>query len=105
MEGSDIKQTGVTVALDKERKLIFDLNSLCSLEEKYGSVDIAMGEMQTGKLSAIRYFLFLALSNEDDSLTEKQTGKLVTILNLSDIMNKLVEAINVSLPEVDPKNA
>jgi hypothetical protein len=102
MEGSDIKQIGVTINIDKERHLIFDLNSFCDLEDKYGTIEKALGEMGKGSIKAIRYMLYLGLLNEDESLNEKKVGKLIKIENLGEVMNALKIAIAISAPEVKP---
>jgi len=100
MEGSSIKQIGVTINLDKSRNLIFDLNSFCDLEDKYGTIENAMNEMQKGSIKAIRYMLYLGLLNEDETLTEKKVGKLIKIENLGEVMKSLKTAISISTPEI-----
>lgn len=106
MEGSGIKQIGVAINLDKERRLIFDLNSFCDLEDKYDTVEKAMVEMQKGSIKAIRYMLYLGLLNEDENLTERKVGKLIKIENLREVMAALTTAIAISTPDTksDRKN-
>lgn len=99
MEGHDIKQVGVTVNLDKERRLVFDLNALCELEEKYGSIDKGMKELQKGSLKAIRYMLYLGLLNEDESMTEKKVGKLITMQNIKEVMQAITTSVTNSTPK------
>lgn len=104
MESLDIKQKGVILKLDKERHLIFDLNAFCDLEDRYGTIEKALNEMQKGSIKAIRYMLYLGLLNEDDSLTENKVGKLIKLDNLGIVMEALKNAINVSMPKADEKN-
>ena len=104
MEGSDIRQIGIVIKLDRERHLIYDLNAFCDLEDKYGTIEKALDEMQKGSIKAIRYMLYLGLLNEDESLTEKKVGKLITMDNLQEVMKTLTLAMTVSSPEVDEKN-
>lgn len=104
MESEDIKQVGVPIKLDKERHLIFDLNSLCDIESKYGDITKAMDIISKNpSISDIRFLLWQGLKGEDESLTEKQAGHLINIYNLTAIMNALGDAMQVSLPEVQDK--
>jgi len=104
LEGKDIRQDGVIIKLDKERRLIFDLNALCTLEDEYGSVDKAFEAIsKNNKMKDIRHVLCLALQNEDDSMTEKQAGKLINIQNMKYVVGKLTETMIVSTPEGDGK--
>lgn len=104
MEASDIKQKGVLINIDKERRLVFDLNAFCELEDKYGTIEKAMNEMQKGSIKAIRYMLYLGLLNEDETLTENKVGKLITVDNLQEVMQSLTVAMAVSSPKIDEKN-
>lgn len=99
MEGTDIKQVGVSVTLDKERHLIFDLNSFCDLEDKYGSIDKAMDKITKGSMKDIRFMLYLGLLNDDETLDEKKVGKLITLDKISDIVKALGTAVQISAPE------
>ena len=101
MEGKDIRQDGVIIKLDKERHLIFDLNALCTLEEEYGDINKAFEAIsKNNKMKDIRHILCLALQNEDDSVTERKTGKLINIQNMKYVVEKITEALAVSTPEV-----
>jgi ATP-dependent protease HslVU (ClpYQ) ATPase subunit len=104
MLAGDIKQKGIEIELDKTRHLIFDLNALCELEEKYGTMDNAMQELYKGSMKAVRYMLYLALQNEDEALTEKSVGKLINLNNIDNVSKALSTAMGVSLPENDEKN-
>ena len=104
MESQDIKQIGVMVQLDKERRLVFDLNAFCELENKYETIEKAMTEVQKGSMKAIRYMLYLGLLNGDDTLNEAKVGKLITMDNLTNVMQSLTIAMTVSSPKIDEKN-
>lgn len=60
----------VNMVLDKERTLQFDLNAFAELENRYGSVDNAMKQLQQGKISDIRTILWVALIHEEVELDE-----------------------------------
>jgi hypothetical protein len=99
---NDIKQKGISIKLDKERHLSFDLNALCELEEKYETLAKALNVISSSpSMKDIRYILYLALAHEDEELTEKQVGKLITINNVNEVIDALGESLNISLPEVD----
>lgn len=100
MKAKDIKQKGIIVNLDKERHLVFDLNSFCELEDKYGTINKAFEALQQGSMKTIRYLLYVGLVHEDDSLTEKYVGSLLTLENMSEVMQNITEAISEAMPEV-----
>ncbi|ACA45729.1 hypothetical protein FDC22_06030 [Clostridium botulinum] len=107
MNGRDIKEIGVSIKLDKERHLIFDLNAMCELEEKFESIDAAFEKLSENmKMKDLRYTLWLALKYEDEEITEKEAGRLMTITEIDIILSKLGEALLGSLPEKneDEKN-
>lgn len=101
LQGSELKQTGVAVQLDKERTLLFDLNAICELETAYGSIQKAFELVEKGKMKVIRKMLWCALIHEDENLTELQVGKWLTLDGLGDIAVKLVEAFGGQTPEQD----
>lgn len=107
MNGRDIKEMGVPIKLDKERHFVFDLNAMCELEEKFESIDAAFEKLSKNiKMKDLRYTLWLALKYEDEEITEKEAGRLMTITEIDIISNKLGEALLGSLPESsqDEKN-
>lgn len=105
MNGRDIKQIGVPITLDKERHLVFDLNAMCELEEKFESIDNAFSKLAKNiKMKDLRYVLWLALRYEDEEITEKEAGRLITMSDMDMLLTKLGDALIGSLPESDKKN-
>ncbi|NFV48089.1 hypothetical protein FDJ70_10555 [Clostridium botulinum] len=100
---NNIKTTGATIILDKERKVIFDLNALCEIEEKYESLDKALEKLSSQNrmpsMKDIRYIFYLGLKNDDEKLTEKMVGSLITLSNIQDVVEVLGNAMTGSLPE------
>ena len=94
----DIREKAVTVILDKERHIIFDLNALADLEEEYGDITEAFKKLQSGSIKAIKKFIFIGLKHEDEELTEKEVGKMVTLENMGILGNAVNEAMEVGLP-------
>lgn len=102
MKARDIKQKGITINLDKERHLVFDLNAFCELEDKFGTINKAFDALQEeGSMKPIRYLLYVGLLHEDETLTEKMVGSLITLQNIGEIMQKVTEAIADAMPEVE----
>lgn len=99
-----MKEKGVKIKLDKERTMLFDLNALCELEESYGSIDKAFKEIQKMSFKTIRKLLFICLSHEDETLTEKQVGQFIGLNNIEAITSKITEAFGISTPQSEEKN-
>ncbi|MBD7967768.1 hypothetical protein [Paenibacillus gallinarum] len=102
---NNIRVVKLPVNLDKPRNLIYDLNAMIELEEKYGTQRKAIEAITSKKLKAIRTWLWAGLVHEDEFLTEKQVGSMLSGADpevLLDMVNKIMEALSVNLP--DPKN-
>jgi hypothetical protein len=100
----DIRPKPVKVMLDKERTLLFDLNAFACLEEEYGSVDEALDALAKGKIKALRAILWAGLQHDDESLTPKDVGKLLTLADLQRVAAVVNEALAQALPKPE-KNA
>jgi hypothetical protein len=105
MKLENVKEKRVFIKLDKKRELVFDLNALATLEKKYKKDFFATIEEFQDKNSvvALKALLYCSLKHEDKKLTLKQTGKLVKLINLTKVKQKVIEAINASM--VDPEDA
>lgn len=88
---SNTKRGQVTLVLDKERTLFYDLNALVNLEEL--GVDIS--KLQDGvQMSHVRAILWAGLVHEDKELTLEDVGAFVTIDNINEVSEKLTVAFN-----------
>lgn len=96
-----IKKAGVKIMLDKERIISFDFNALVDIEEKYGSLDKGLGRLENPKMKDIRYLLYLTLKGDDETLTEKKVGQLITLQNMNEVIDALSKALEETMPEVD----
>jgi len=94
----------VKIILDKERTLKFDLNSMVAFEEATGK-SLMDGTFDSNKMSIrdLRAMLWACLIHEDDALTEKHVGSLITPDNMLEITLKLNEAFEVAMPESEGK--
>ena len=97
----DIREITIPIELDRPRGLKFDLNAFAELEDKFGSMDAAFQAMQKGSLKAARTLLWAGLLHEDETLTERKVGGLVTLANLSGIMDSITSALTAAMPDVD----
>ena len=95
----DVKEIAVPLELDKPRTLKFDLNAFAELEDKYGNMEQAFFAMQSGSMKAARTLLWAGLLHEDEKLTERQVGRMVTLENLGVVMDTISEALLEAMPE------
>lgn len=79
----------ITIKLDTERVLKFNLNSLVKLEEI--GVDV-QGLQDNAKISDIRSILWAGLVHEDKELTLEIVGELVDIENLKEVTDAIAKA-------------
>ena len=99
----DIREMTVPIELDRPRSLKYDLNAFSELEEKFGSMDTAFKAMQKGSMKAARTLLWAGLLHEDETLTEKRVGGMVTLANMSEIMDKITSALTEAMPDANSK--
>ena len=97
---SAIKDGRYPIMLDKERHLLFSLNAIDEMQDKFGGFDNLSESMQ-GKngIKNLKWLLTFLLNegkNEDEEeLTEKQVGKLVHAGNLVDVKDAIFKAFAV----------
>lgn len=101
---NNIKSKAIPIMLDKERELRFDLNALAELEDKYGDIEKILKDAELYKIKAIRAILWAGLIHEDENLTEKQVGALVSFRGVTELVGILGKALGEDMPEIDPKN-
>lgn len=100
MSISDVKAKKHTVFLDKEREIIYDLNAFAEVEEKLGiTFQEAMKQFQNVSVKVLRTFLWAGLIHEDNQLTEKEVGKMVTMKNFQYVLEAIANAISDAMPE------
>lgn len=78
-----------------EREIKFTLNAMAELEDKYGSVEAAFQQLDSGSIKAARFILWAALVDANPDLTEKQVGSLIDM----DCLNNIMEAMNDALSD------
>jgi len=96
----DVKATAVKITLDKERSLLYDLNAWGELEEQFGSIEEVLKIHETKSVKSFTTLLWAGLIHEDDTLTQKDVGKMLTFRTLTENMPLITEAIENSMPEL-----
>lgn len=97
----DVKVKNIELELDKVRTLRFDLNAFAELEDNFGTIDEALGAMEKGSIKALRAVLWAGLIHEDEELTVKQVGALLTLADLAQLTEKINSAVLNAVPEVE----
>lgn len=97
-----LKDGRYEIELDKTRHLLFDLNVIDELNEKYGGYD-KLGEILTPEnphyIKDLKCVLALLINegadDGEEELTEKQVGKLINTGNMNTAINSIFAAFNV----------
>ena len=97
---SAIKDGRFPIVLDKERHLLFSLNVIDEMQDKFGGFD-KLAEMLKGKdgIKNLRWLLTLLLNegadDGDEELTEKQVGKLIHTGNFNEVKSSIFKAFSL----------
>ena len=99
---SAIRDGRYPIMLDKERHLLYDLNAIDMIQERFGDLT-KIGEAMTGKdgFKNLRFLLTVLLNEGDDpenELTEREVGKLGHVGNLNAVKDAIFAAIGVGNP-------
>ena len=104
---SAIKDGRFPIELDKERHLLFSLNAIDEMQDKFGGFD-RLDKVLSGKdsIKNIRWLLTVLLNEGaeegEEELTEKQVGRLIHTGNFAEVKNAIFKAFsmgNNSTPE------
>ena len=105
MKASELKNKGIKFKLkDREYELKFDMNTFCELEEVYGDINEAFEDLQNRKVKAIRALIYSAIKAEDESVTLKEVGKMLTLSDMERLGTAINEALSAAMPEVSEEN-
>ena len=97
---SAIKDGRFPIVLDKERHLLFSLNAIDEMQDKFGGFD-RLDTVLSGKdsIKDLRWLLTVLLNEgaEDDEepLTEKQVGKLIHTGNFVEVKTAIFKAFSM----------
>lgn len=110
---SAIKDGRFPIQLDKERHLLFSLNAIDEMQDKFGGFD-RLDTVLSGKESIknLRWLLTVLLNegaaDDEEPLTEKQVGKLIHTGNFADVKSAIFKAFsmgNTGSPEPPERDA
>jgi hypothetical protein len=100
MKASELKNKGIKLELNnKEYELKFNMNTFCELEEVYGDINQAFEDLQNMKVKAIRALLYSAIKVEDESVTLKAVGTMLTLNDMERLGTAINEALSAAMPE------
>ena len=102
----DVKSKPIKITLSDgvEREIKFTLNAMVELEDRYGSVEAAVKELDKNSIKALRCVLWAGLIHNDENLTEQQVGNLIDMQYMQSLMDSVEEAFNADMPTPE-KNA
>ena len=86
--------------LDKERHLLFSLNAIDEMQDKFGGFD-RLDTVLSGKdsIKNLRWLLTVLLNEGagegEDPLTEKQVGKLIHTGNFAEVKDAIFKAFSM----------
>lgn len=94
----------VEVNLDRKRKLIFNINTLCILEDVTGE-NYSDFIQRLQKLSAkdLRALLYACLKQDDENLTLEKVGELINSDNIIEVQKALLEVMTINMPDDERK--
>ena len=94
---SAIKDGRFPIMLDKERHLLFSLNAIDEMQDKFGGFD-RLDTVLSGKdsIKNLRWLLTLLLNegadDGEEQLTEKQVGKMIHTGNFNEVKTAIFKA-------------
>lgn len=102
---NDVKRKPIYINLKgEEHEIVFSLEAFAELEERYGTVDDAMEEINKGKIKDIKFFLWTALLHEDNPLSENEVAKAIDIRDLKEIVANVMKALGADAPASPDQN-
>jgi ATP-dependent protease HslVU (ClpYQ) ATPase subunit len=105
MKASELKNKGIKINIgNKDYELKFDMNTFCELEEVYGDINKAFEDLQNRKIKAIRALIYSAIKAENESVTLKEVGRMLTLNDMERLGTAINEALNMAMPEVTEEN-
>ena len=92
----------VTIDLDKERHLVYDLNAMADFEEKTGLNTLRLDMREQMSATNFRFLLWACLHQEDPSLDIEKVKQITKDINATYIAQKVAQAMTEAMPEAKP---
>jgi len=101
MKAKELKNKGIKFKLgNKEYELKLDMNTFCILEEVYDELDKAFEDLQNKKIRAIRALIYSAVKVENEDVTLKEVGSMLTLDDMERLGEAINKALDISMPEI-----
>lgn len=98
MKASELKNKGIKFKIDNtEYELNFNMNmnTFCELEEVYGDINKAFEDLQNKKIKAIRALIYADVKVEDENITLKEIGQMLTLNDHEKLGYVINEALKI----------
>lgn len=100
---SMIRDGRLPITLDRERHILFSLNVIDQIQDRFGSFDDLTTYLSgTGAIKNLRWLLTLLLNEGaetgEDILTEAQVGKMIHLGNFKAVQKAIFEAFAIGNP-------
>ena len=89
----------IEIELDKKRKLVFDFNAMCRLEEITGKNSLQGDTWENLSALDVRALLWGALLRDDKDITLEDVGGLINFSNLSVVTEAIQKAFEAAAPD------
>lgn len=102
---NNVKVKNIKIKLEgKNHELIFDMNAMCEIEDKYGDVETAFAQLENNNkvFNTLRFLLWAGMLHEDEELTPYRVGKMINFLDI-DKVEELAESLNKAVEITEKK--
>jgi hypothetical protein len=97
-----MRRTPVTITLDRERTLRYDLNAMCTVEELTG--ESLTDLMRKPTIKNIRAVIWAGLIHEDPAITQTDVGGWIELAELQHIIQQIHKALGKDVVPADAEN-
>jgi len=94
-----MRRAPVTITLDKERSLRYDLNAMCTVEELTG--ESLTDLMRKPTIKNIRSVIWAGLIHEDPAITQVEVGGWIELAELQHIIKQIHKALGTDAVPAD----
>ncbi len=101
---SNAKQArpSIILNLDQPREFIFNLNALCTAEERLGKSIFKLVDWKNLGLKDLRLLLWAGLVSKSPELTVEEVGDMIDAVSIAGIFANLKDLINTALDAAMP---
>lgn len=98
------KEQSIKVA-GREYTISFNFGVMGELEEIYGDINIALSELQKGKVKALTNLMYAVMKQEEgnENLTVREVGKMLDMDFINELTGKMGKALLDGFGEAEVK--